>query len=46
MFLGMLLAKFSKLPKLNKFHIFSVLAKKGRYVFIYNVITMLIKLGA
>ena len=39
----MLLAKLSKL---NKFHIFSVLAKKSHFVFIYNVITLLIKLGA
>ena len=39
----MLLAKLSKL---NKLHIFSVLANKSHSVFIYNVITMLIKLGA
>ena len=36
----------AKLPKLNKFLIFSVLAKKSRSVFIYNVITLLIKLCA
>ena len=45
MILGMLLAKFSKLPKLNKFHIFSVLAKKSHSVFIYSVITLLIFFG-
>ena len=38
----MLLAKFTRLLK---FLIFSVLAKKSHSVFIYNVITLLIKLG-
>lgn len=42
MFLEMLLAKLSKL---TKYPIFSVLAKQSYSVFIYNVITLLIKLG-
>ncbi len=38
----MFLTKFSKLPMLTKFPIFSGLYKKSSSVFIYNVITILI----
>ena len=41
----MFLTKFSKLPKLTKFPIFSGLYKKISSVFIYNVITLLIFFG-